>query len=337
MTNATAATATESRWSRSSGTLPPPSVSPPASTRSVRESTASSGAIPPLSPKMQLARVALIIVFMLSITLFLQLLFVGSLQQSSAQERSFDKFRSQLANGVAPIGPTTTTRDQDGQETVTELPLGAPVAYIEIPEIGLRQVVGEGTTSSVLFSGPGHRRDSPLPGQAGTSVIMGRKAAFGGPFSKISELEQGDEIIATTGQGVFTYEVIGVRREGEPVPDPPASGSSRLVLATADGRAFMPDGILRVDAAIVGDATVGPARLTTAAALPGSEQFMGADTSTIWVLVLWLQALIGLSIGAIWAWHRWGHAQAWIVFLPPLLLVGLATSGEVARLLPNLL
>jgi len=44
-----------------------------------------------------------------------------------------------------------------------------------------------------------------------------------------------------------------------------------------------------------------------------------------------------LSVGAVWAWHRWGHAQAWIVFLPPLLLVGLATSGEVARLLPNLL
>jgi len=278
----------------------------------------------------------LIIVFILSITLFLQLLFIGSLQQSSAQERSFDKFRSQLANGVAPIGPTITTRDEDGEETVRELPLGAPVAFIEIPEIGLRQVVGEGTTSSVLFSGPGHRRDTPLPGQAGTSVIAARKAAFGGPFSNIDELEAGDEIIATTGQGVFTYEVIGVRREGDPVP-PPEAGSGRLLLATADGRAFMPDGVLRVDAAIVGDAAVGPARLTTATALPGSEQFMGADTSTIVVLVLWLQALIGLSVGAIWAWHRWGRAQAWIVFLPPLLLVGLATSGEVARLLPNLL
>ena len=337
MTNATAAAATESRWSRSSAPLPPPTPLPPALMPTVPTANSTRGDLPPLSPRLQFARVALIIVFILSITLFLQLLFIGSLQQSSAQERSFDKFRSQLANGVAPIGPTTTTRDEDGEETVRELPLGAPVAYIEIPEIGLRQVVGEGTTSSVLFSGPGHRRDTPLPGQAGTSVIMARKAAFGGPFSSINELEAGDEIIATTGQGVFTYEVIGVRREGDPVPPPPEAGSSRLLLATADGRAFMPDGILRVDAAIVGDAAVGPARLTTAAALPGSEQFMGADTSTVVVLVLWLQALIGLSVGAIWAWHRWGHAQAWIVFLPPLLLVGLATSGEVARLLPNLL
>ena len=88
---------------------------------------------------------------------------------------------------------------------------------------------------------------------------------------------------------------------------------------------------------MTGEPVVGAARLVTAATLPASEQFMGADTSTLWALVLWLQVLILLSLGAVWAWHRWGHAQAWIVFLPPLLLVGLATSGEVARLLPNLL
>lgn len=64
---------------------------------------------------------------------------------------------------------------------------------------------------------------------------------------------------------------------------------------------------------------------------------MGADTSTLWALVLWMQVLIAVTIGAVWAWHRWGRPQAWIVFLPPLLLVGLATSSQVVRLLPNLL
>jgi hypothetical protein len=64
---------------------------------------------------------------------------------------------------------------------------------------------------------------------------------------------------------------------------------------------------------------------------------MAADTRTIWVLAFWLQALIALALGAVWAWHRWGHAQAWVVFLPALTLVGLSASGEVARLLPNLL
>ena len=285
--------------------------------------------MPPLSPGRQVARVALIMVFVLSFMLFLQLVVLGSLQQSAAQERSFDRFRAQLANGVAPVGPT------DNQNRL--LASGAPVAFLEIPEIGLRQVVGEGTTPSVLFSGPGHRRDTVLPGQVGVSVIMARRAAFGGPFAKIDQLEEGDTILATTGQGLFEYEVIGVRREGDPVPPPPEAGAARLLLATADGRPFLPDGVLRVDAEMTGAPVVGAARSITAATLPSSEQFMGADTSTLWALALWLQLMTLLSLGAVWAWHRWGHAQAWIVFLPPLLLVGLATSGEVARLLPNLL
>jgi hypothetical protein len=63
---------------------------------------------------------------------------------------------------------------------------------------------------------------------------------------------------------------------------------------------------------------------------------MAADTGTLWVLAFWLQALTLVVLAAVWAWHRWGHAQAWVVFVPPLLLVGLAVAGEAARLLPNL-
>jgi LPXTG-site transpeptidase (sortase) family protein len=314
-------------------TAPSPPVSEQwvADTDPVRpdDETPASDRLPPLGPGMQLARAALVMVFILTVTLLLQLLVIGALQHSSAQERKFDLFRSQLATGTAPIGPT------DNQNRV--LAIGAPVAYLEIPTIGLRQVIVEGTTPSAMFSGPGHRRDTPLPGQVGATVIMGRRGAFGGPFSRLGDLAPGDSIQITTGQGIYEYEVIGVRAEGDPVPIAPTSGSSRLVLATADGRPFLPEGVLRVDADLVGAAVVGPARLVTPAALPASERFMGADTSTMWALALWLQALIALSLGAVWAWHRWGHAQAWIVFLPPLLLVGLATSGEVARLLPNLL
>jgi len=39
----------------------------------------------------------------------------------------------------------------------------------------------------------------------------------------------------------------------------------------------------------------------------------------------------------VWAWYRWGRPQAWIVFLPPMLFVGLGAAGEIVRLLPNLL
>jgi hypothetical protein len=71
--------------------------------------------------------------------------------------------------------------------------------------------------------------------------------------------------------------------------------------------------------------------------LPAEERAMNNDTRTLWALALWLQALIVAAVGAVWAWHRWGRAQAWIVFLPVLLLLGLSAAGEAARLLPNLL
>lgn len=297
------------------------------SARRARRRRAESGA-PRLSPKLQMTRSALLALLALSAGLLLQLSFVSAMQHGSARQQAFDRFRSELAEGTAPIGPT------DYENRV--LDAAAPVALLEIPTIGLSEVVGQGTTASDLFVGPGHRRDTPLPGQIGVSLLFGRRAAYGGPFRDIGDLVEGDLISVTTGQGSFEYRVLGVRRAGDPLPEPLAPGSSRLVLATADGRSFLPSGVLRVDADISGTPVGGPARLLTDDELPAEERLMAADRRTLWVLVLWLQALIAISISAVWAWHRWGRAQTWIVFLPPLALVGLATAGEAARLLPNL-
>ena len=294
-----------------------------------RRRPAAAGVVPPLSARLQMVRAALVAVLVISLSLLVEMLLVSNLQQRSAQQRSYDRFRSELANGTAPIGPV----DAAG----APLALGRPVAYLEIPAIGLRQVIGEGTSPAALFSGPGHRRDSPLPGQAGVSVVLGRRAAFGGPFARIDELDQGDEIRVTTGQGVFAYEVLDVRREGDPAPAPLESGAGRLLLATAAGRPFMPEGVLRVDAELATDAVGGAAPLVSPQALPAQEQIMGADATTLWALALWLQLLTLLAVGAVWAWHRWGRAQAWVVFVPPLLFVGVAAAGESARLMPNLL
>jgi sortase A len=285
--------------------------------------------VPPLSPRLQLVRGVLVMVCVLSVAMLIQLVLVSSLQHNAAKGRAYASFRAELAKGTAPIGPT----DADGHE----LAIGTSVAYLEIPGIDVEEVIGEGTTASALFDGPGHRRDTPLPGQVGTSVVYGRRASYGGPFAGISELAKGDLITVSTGQGVFEYRVIGVRAEGQPVPPPPGADESRLLLVTADGTAFLPGGVLRVDAELVGQAVIGPARIISAAALPANERVMAVDTSTLWALALWMQVLIALSIGVVWAWHRWGRAQTWVVFLPPLILVGLMTAGEAARLLPNLL
>jgi sortase A len=285
--------------------------------------------VSPLSPRLQLIRAPLVVLLLLSGMLLIQIVIISSSQHAAAQQRAFDRFRSELAKGTAPIGPT----DSNGKV----LAIGRPVAFVEIPTIGVKEVIGEGTTPSALFAGPGHRRDTPLPGQIGTSVVFGRRAAFGGPFARIDHLSKGDVITVTTGQGVFEFHVRGVRFEGDPVPPPVDEGSARLVLTTATGAPFLPDGAVRVDADLDGKAVVGAARLFDSSGLPTEEKLMASDTRTLWALALWLQALIILAVGGVWAWHRWGRAEAWVVFLPPLLVVCLFASGEVARLLPNLM
>lgn len=283
---------------------------------------------PPLSPGLELTRSALIIVFVLSGALVLQLVVVGGFQQRSAQQSLFDRLRGELAQGVAPTGPMT----RSGRP----LPVGTPMAYLEIPSIRLRQVVAEGTDAATLFAGPGHRRDSPFPGQLGGSVILGRRTAFGGPFSRLAELRSGERVQVTTGAGVFQFRVTGVRHDHDPAPNPLTSTEGRLVLITADGSPLAPSGVLRVDTELTVAGLAGDRPLFTAASLPLPERMMQLDSQTLWALVMWLQALLLVAVGGVWAWHRWHRAKAWVVFLPVLVLVFSFTSEQALRLLPNL-
>lgn len=301
-------------------------VAAPVAAGTKRRERVSRADLPPLGPRLHLIRTVLVVVALLAAGLVLHVSLVSSVQQRASQQRLFDEFRAQLAGGTAPIGPT----DAFGGPVET----GTPVAYLEIPAIGVRQVVVEGTSSATLFSGPGHRRDTPLPGQAGVSVVFGRRTAFGGPFARIDQLDEGDEIRVTTGQGEFRFEVQGVRREGDPLPEAPSAGTGRLLLATADGPPLFPSGVLRVDAEMDDDAGAGPRR---SSALDGAEQLLASDTSRLLLLALWLEALLLVAGLAVWAWHRWGRAQTWVVFVPGLLLVTINASGHAAELLPNLL
>ncbi|WP_427921464.1 sortase [Streptomyces sp. cg40] len=258
-----------------------------------------------------------------------QLLVFSGAQEHSAQHAAFDELRGQLALGTAPVSQT----DQQGKL----LAPGTPVALIRIPSLGLSQVVLEGTDSTVLTDGPGHRRDTPFPGQSGTSVLMGRAAAYGGPFGRLAELREGVTFTVTTGQGTARYRVTGVRRAGDPAPAPLAAGQGRLVLVTATGPHFMPAGVLRVDADLVSTAFQTPAAVIRSGTLPDSEEPLARPDGVPWPLVMWLQALLLAAVGAVWAWHRWGRHQTWIVFAPLVAVLGLQVATRTTELLPNLL
>ncbi|MER6219434.1 sortase [Streptomyces sp900105755] len=258
-----------------------------------------------------------------------QLLVFSGAQEHSAQHADFDQLREQLALGTAPVAQT----GQDGKL----LAPGTPVALVDIPKLGLSQVVLEGTDSSVMTDGPGHRRDTPMPGQAGTSVLMGRAAAYGGPFGKLSRLATGDTFSVTTGQGKAKFQVIDVRRAGDPAPTALAAGKSRIVLITATGPKYMPSGILRVDADMVSAPFQTPSAVIRAGTLPSSEEPLARPSGVPWPLVMWLQALLLTAVAAVWTWHRWGRHQTWIVFAPVVAVLGLQVATRTTELLPNLL
>jgi LPXTG-site transpeptidase (sortase) family protein len=286
------------------------------------------GAPPPRGPVRHVAAAAMVVLALISAGLVVHLVLLSGLHHRSAQQHAFDLFRYQLAQGTAPVGQT----DRAGHL----LQLGTPVALLEIPGLHVHEVVNEGTTGGVLMDGPGHRRDTPLPGQAGISVILGRAAAYGGPFKHLHELAPGDTIKVTTGQGVSTFTVIDKRGNGDPAPPAVASGKGRLVLITATGLPFVPGGVLRVDADLQTQAFPAPPNVIPSSVLPSSEEPLGIDTSTVWALVLWLEALVLVAVAIVWSWHRWGRHQTWIVLAPLAVLVSLYVVDEFMRLLPNL-
>ena len=253
------------------------------------------------------------------------------LHYDRAQHAAYDALRIQLAQGTAPNGPT-----QPNDQTKL-LPLGTPVAVLNIPAIKLRAVVLEGTTAQVLEDGPGHLRDTPLPGQAGISLIMGRRAAYGGPFSRLSALNPGDAITAVTGQTVATYRVIDLRRAGDPTPPLPTTGQGRLILVTADGSPFAPSGLLYVDADLTSKPQPAPAMVLSAGNLPPSENALGTEPQAWLPIVLWGQLLLLVTIALSWLRNEWGRWQMWMVAIPLLGYIVVSLADEVTRLLPNLM
>lgn len=254
---------------------------------------------------------------------------IGAVQHDRDQAARYEELRGQLALATAPVGPV----DADGRPLAS----GTPVALLEIPSLGVDEVVGEGTSAGALMSGPGHRRDTAFPGQAGVSVIAGRRAAYGGPFASIGLLRGGDQLVVTTGQGRHVYRVTAVRRAGDPLPDAPAKGKGRLTLMTADGPPFLPTDVVRVDAELVTPAQEASARLP-AAALPANEETLAHDSSALIPLVLWGQLLLAAAVGCVWVRHRVGGWQAWVIAVPVLLAVGVQVADQAAAaLLPNLL
>jgi len=77
---------------------------------------------------------------------------------------------------------------------------------VSIPKISLDAIVIEGVSRKQLSVGPGHMKDTALPGAAGNAVITGHRDTF---FRHIYELQKGDDILVRRNGQLFKYQVTG--------------------------------------------------------------------------------------------------------------------------------
>jgi sortase A len=84
----------------------------------------------------------------------------------------------------------------------------APVARLEIPGIGLDEIVVEGVGDDALNAGPGHLPGSAMPGDSGNAVISAHRDRH---FRKLDEVAIGDSIVTEMGQQTVTWRVVSRR------------------------------------------------------------------------------------------------------------------------------
>jgi len=76
-------------------------------------------------------------------------------------------------------------------------PLGKAIGSITIPALGVSDRLYEGVDLWVLDAGPGHWPGTPLPGQAGNTVIAGHRVSHSRPFRYLDTLRNGDTMTLT--------------------------------------------------------------------------------------------------------------------------------------------
>ena len=124
---------------------------------------------------------------------------------------------------------TTSAALQIGSAATTPLRAGAPLARLQIPSLGLDEIVVEGVEDQQLHAGPGHLPGSALPGEPGNAVISAHRDRH---FHGLDRLTLGDTIITESQSHRVTWVVIARRVVGRGEPALFATLEPTLTLTT---------------------------------------------------------------------------------------------------------
>jgi sortase A len=221
---------------------------------------------------------------------------------------------------------------------------GEPLGILAIPIIGLQQVVVEGVGPSQTVSGPGHVPGTAGLGQPGNSAVVGRRATYGGPFAKISQLRPGDRIVTATTEGQSLYVVHSVRmvtlsatgglpKSGKVSANQlygPSVHDQLTLVTSASSVPWNSDRAVEVVARIKGQ----PYTPTPQESRSPSQQGNTGDPSNLAALILALLALGAVLIGAVALYRRTTVRSAYLLSMAPLLVCTVLAAEATSRLLP---
>ncbi|MFW3171997.1 class E sortase [Geodermatophilus sp. CPCC 206100] len=141
----------------------------------------------------------------------------------------YELWVTDLQSAAAQEDLTTELREEWSREAPAaravpgELTDGEAFAFLHIPRLGedYARAVVEGTAAEDLEQGPGHYRDTAMPGEQGNFAVAGHRVGRGSPFLELDEMRPGDPIIVETADSWFVYRVLG-----DPVTGDLAGGPS---------------------------------------------------------------------------------------------------------------
>lgn len=253
------------------------------------------------------------------------------LAHSRAQDDLENDFQDRIEEFESTAEPdesavTTTTAPPPPPEE------GDAVAHLVIPAIDVDQIVVEGVTREDLKKGPGHYPDSPMPGQPGNAAIAGHRTTYGQPFHNIDKLEPGDEILITTLQGEFRYEVME-----QQIVSPSAIevlddfGDDRLTLTSCHPKYSARQRII-----VTAELTDPPAPPQVVSVPDVKPTVINGEERGPWgPVILW--GLIALAVwlafyGLSKVWRRW---PSYLLGVAPFAVVLFVFYTHVERLLPS--
>lgn len=219
---------------------------------------------------------------------------LSPLFQQRAQHQLTSQFNAMVTKAATAIGQSGVSPLPD-----TAPDYGSAVAVLQIPKLGLTQVVVEGVSSNFTQSGPGHVPGTVLPGQAGESTIVGRRTTFGAPFFNIGSLKTGDVIKVITVEGPSIYKVVGEKKAQTLT----SANTLKLITSTPPVLAF---GSSTVTAEL--QAKPYPATPKNARTAPSTNQFA--------LMVLLLEVLVVALYLSRGIYRRFGPLIGWLLLAP---------------------